>query len=69
MAAGGANPQYDIKKQFEVELNEQLMDYMKTQVLKIDLIDESVELSHGASDYIGSARIPLNLLNVTASTL
>ena len=42
---------------------------MKTQVLKIDLIDESVDLSHGASDYIGSARIPLKDLNVTSNLI
>ena len=35
------------------------MEYMRTQVLKIDLIDESVELKEGQDDYIGSVRIPL----------
>jgi hypothetical protein len=38
------------------------MEYMKTQVLKIDLIDESVEMREGQKDYIGSARIPLREL-------
>jgi hypothetical protein len=38
------------------------MEYMKTQVLKIDLIDESVEMREGQSDYIGSVRIPLREL-------
>lgn len=35
------------------------MEYMKSQVLKIDLIDESVEMKEGQDDYIGSVRIPL----------
>ena len=37
---------------------------MNTSILKIDFIDESVEMTaSGARDYIGSARIPLkNLL-------
>jgi hypothetical protein len=41
---------------------------MRTQVLKIDLIDESVDLKEGngdPKDYIGSVRIPLNQFNVT----
>jgi hypothetical protein len=50
-----------------VELNDQLLDYVKSQVLKIDLIDESVDLANGASDYIGSVRIPLKGLNVTST--
>jgi hypothetical protein len=28
-----------------------------------------VDLSHGASDYIGSARIPLKALNITSNLL
>ena len=37
------------------------MDYFKYQVLRIDFIDESVDLkaTKDADDYIGSARIPL----------
>jgi hypothetical protein len=69
VAAGGSNPQFDIKRQFEVELNDQLIDYVKSQVLKIDLIDESVDLAHGASDYIGSVRIPLKALNITSNLI
>jgi hypothetical protein len=67
VAAGANNPQFDIKRQFEVELNDQLIDYVKSQVLKIDLIDESVELANGASDYIGSVRIPLKGLSITST--
>ena len=48
-------------------MTDQLIDYVKSQVLKIDLIDESVDLQHGASDYIGSARIPLKALNVASN--
>ena len=35
------------------------MEFMKTSVLKIDFIDESVELKEGQDDYIGSVRIPI----------
>src|SRR4051812_39250476 len=36
------------------------MEYMKSQILKIDLIDESVDITQpNAKDYIGSVRIPL----------
>lgn len=59
----GNAPVFDIKKQFEVEVSEQLLEYFKTQVMKIDLIDESVDLREGGqSDYIGSVRIPLREL-------
>lgn len=59
----GSSPNFDIRKQFEVELTDQFSDYMKTQLLKIDLIDESVDISKSdARDYIGSARISLKEL-------
>ena len=63
-ALQGNNPVFgDIKKTFEVDVNEQFMEYMKTQILKIDLIDESVDISQpNAKDYIGSVRIPLREL-------
>ena len=62
-ALQGSNPTFEIKKTFEVEVNEQFMEYMKSQILKIDLIDESVDLSQpNANDYIGSVRIPLREL-------
>ena len=39
------------------------MNYMNSSILKIDFIDESVEMAAaGARDYIGSARIPLKNL-------
>ena len=41
------------------------MDYLQKEVLRIDFIDESVDLDdHGARDYIGTARIPLRDLAV-----
>ena len=43
----GSNVVFDVSKQFEVEINEQFLDYMKSSVLKIDFIDESVELREG----------------------
>jgi hypothetical protein len=43
----GSSPIFDIKKQYEVEVNEQFMEYMKSQVLKIDIIDESVDMREG----------------------
>lgn len=43
-----------------VDANPQFLNYMKTQVLVIDLIDESVDMTiQGMRDYIGSVRIPL----------
>jgi len=61
----GKNPNFDLKKSFEVEVNEQFMEYMKTQILKIDLIDESVDITQpNAKDYIGSVRVPLRELMI-----
>jgi len=37
---------------------------MKSQILKIDFMDESVDLDSNQNDYIGSVRIPLNMLLV-----
>jgi hypothetical protein len=57
----GNNPIFDVTKRYELEYNQDLIDYLKNQFLKIDFIDESVDLvaSPDASDYIGSCRIPL----------
>lgn len=42
---------------------------MKTQVLQIDLIDESVDLARpDAKDFIGRVRIPLHLIFVGGGT-
>lgn len=41
---------------------------MNTQLLQIDLIDESVDMTvAGMRDYIGSVRIPLRKLMITGS--
>mmetsp|Transcript_35322 Transcript_35322/g.34350 ORF Transcript_35322/g.34350 Transcript_35322/m.34350 type:complete len:293 (-) Transcript_35322:159-1037(-) len=58
----GSNVQFDVTKQYEVEVNEQFMDYMKAAVLKIDFMDESVEYREHQRDYIGSVRVPLQQL-------
>ena len=59
--ANGANPQFDVTKHYEVELNQDLMNYRNNQFLKIDFVDDNVDLEANsvANDYIGSARIPL----------
>ena len=41
--ARGPNPSFDVTKQFEIEVDEQYLNYLKTQVLRVDFIDESVE--------------------------
>ena len=55
------NPIFDITKRYEMEYNQELTDYFMGQMLKIDFIDESVDLDGGKEpmDYIGSCRIPL----------
>ena len=62
--ATGQNPIFDVTKRYEVENNQELVDYFKFQYLKIDFIDEGVDLIEEAKlnrfgDYIGSVRIPL----------
>lgn len=57
----GNSPDFDMRKQYQVEYTDQLIEYMKTQVLKIELIDESVDITKApaVSDYIGCVRVPL----------
>ena len=58
--AQSSNPNFDSTKQFEIEATPQFLQYMKTQCLQVDLIDESVDMTEpGMRDYIGSVRIPL----------
>jgi len=59
--ASGNNPTFNQMKAYEIEENKELLDYLKNQFLKIDFIDESVDLAATpeANDYIGSVRIPL----------
>lgn len=62
--ASGSNPEFDSTKRYEVEQNKELLDYMKRQTLKIDFIDESVDIEafkyNEMADYIGSVRFPLH---------
>lgn len=58
--AQGNCPTFDSVKSFEVEASPQFLNYMKTQILQIHLIDESVDMtSPNSRDYIGTVRIPL----------
>ena len=51
------------ERHFEIEASKDFMDYLQKEMLRIDFIDESVDLDdHGARDYIGTARIPLHPL-------
>lgn len=64
----GDSPVFQDKKQFEIEASPEFLKYMRQTVLKIDFIDESVEMDQaGVKDYIGSARIPLSELLVKKS--
>lgn len=60
----GSNPVFDSTKHYSVEQNKELIDYMKRQTLKIDFIDESVDMEafkyNEMADYIGSVRFPLH---------
>ena len=62
--ASGSNPEFESTKRYEVEQNKELLDYMKRQTLKIDFIDESVDMEafkyNEMADYIGSVRFPLH---------
>lgn len=59
--ANGASPLYNVIKRYEVDDNRDIQEYFKYQFLKIDFIDESVDIiaNPDANDYIGSVRIPL----------
>lgn len=60
----GQNPIFEMTQRYEVDYTQELVDYMQNQFLKIDFIDESVALNNDQeiSDYIGSARFPLRLV-------
>lgn len=61
----GTNPVFNDKRRFEVEVTPEFLNYMEKTVFKIDFIDESVEMNQaGARDYIGSARIPLGVIDL-----
>lgn len=59
--ASGNNPSFGVTQRYEVNYNQEFRDYQRQHCLKIDFIDESVDLNTQPeiNDYIGSARIPL----------
>ena len=62
-AVQSQNPVWHSKRQFEIDANAEFLSYMKSNVLKIDFIDESVDITQpGGRDYIGSARVRLDEL-------
>lgn len=62
--ASGNNPVFDSSKHYQVDNNKELAAYMQRQTLKIDFIDESVDMEafkfNEMADYIGSIRFPLH---------
>ena len=63
----GSSPFFDVRKQYEVEVNEQFLEYMKSQILQIDVIDESIDIMRAgneAKDFVGRVRVPLSSLSV-----
>ena len=62
---GSSNNTFEFGSQrtFEVEKNKDFDQYLSKETLKIELIDESVELTNdNTRDYIGTVRIPLGEL-------
>ena len=56
--AQGDSPIWDHSRKYEVEKGGEFDKYMAANVLKIDFIDESVDITQqGNRDYIGSARV------------
>lgn len=41
----GSDPTYEVTKRYEIEDSKELSEYMKSQFLKVDFIDESVALA------------------------
>jgi len=67
----GSSPHFDVRKQYEVELTDQFSEYMKTQLLQIDIIDESIDIMRAgaeAKDFLGRVRIPLKDLLIGGGT-
>jgi len=60
----GPNPTYDLRVKYEIENSQELRQYLKSQFLKIDFADDSVDIlgQPNVSDYIGSARLKLEQL-------
>jgi hypothetical protein len=62
----GNNPLFDHTQRYEIDYNLEFVEYMKTVVLPITFIDESVELTNNdkPNDFIGKAYVPLRDLLV-----
>jgi len=64
--ASGADPPFHATKHYQVESTKELHDYMEKQFLKIDFIDEAVDMDafkqNEMADYIGSVRFPLKTM-------
>lgn len=58
----GSNPLFDSTQRYEVDYTSDMLDYFKYETLRIDFIDESVDLraNNEVDDYIGSARVKLS---------
>jgi hypothetical protein len=56
----GNQPNFGHAKNFEVEMNQQFSEYLRTQIMPIYVMDDSVDGNkEGQSDAIGIARIRL----------
>lgn len=57
----GPNPLFEITSRYEIEYNNEFVDYLKTMNLPINFIDESVDLNNNETpnDLIGKAYLPL----------
>ena len=56
----GDSPDVDLVQRYEIEDTSELREYFRECFLKIDFIDDSVDITEPeANDYIGCVRIPL----------
>ena len=55
----GKTPKFMHVKKYEVELDTEFINYMKKSFLKIDFMDDAVDLTQHLKDCIGCVRIPL----------
>lgn len=60
----GNNPEFNITSRYEVEYNQDFIDYLKSIKLVISFIDESVEMINtpNPNDLVGKAYVPLGTL-------
>jgi len=57
----GTSPEFNITSRFVVDYNQDFIEYLKTMVLPISFVDESVELNNNEvpNDLVGKAYLPL----------